>query len=509
MSTPFFHTDCPSCGAPVDVASPTAVTVVCGYCNSMLVLQDGSLNDTGRDSALLEDASPLQIGTTGRFAALGFALIGRIQARYDAGVWNEWYLRFEDGSNGWLAEAGDLYALTRRVSPPESCPEFSRIRAGETTLHYSKNFVASDVRDITLSHAAAQGELPFVLPEQWHNRVADWRCEQHFLTLDYGETPPAAYLGSVVSFESLSLGNLRDRFQIRQAAGRLRGERCANPCPHCGAPVHWAYGLTRKLICPACNSELDTSGKDTVLIAANNMRQAQQKALTLPIGTQGVWRGKAVTVMGAVRYEELDGDDARAALEGYPPEGIVPRGWWFAYLLYEPDGTRFHWLVETPEDGWFESETLAAFPRTDPHGNPQGKPLLYRYGGRVSYAAGAFYWQIRTGDVSLYTDYADGRAKLCAEQSRHELAWSRSTPIRFNREILTAFPSLGKRADQPRDRQNAPSDRLRRGLLGFYALINLPAWLTLLGRGDFGGLFMSAVVSVFVYQALMFGRDDA
>ena len=108
MSEPFFHTGCPSCGAPVQVYSPTAITVVCSYCDSMLVLQDGTLKDTGRDSALLQDFSPIQIGTTGTYNGQGFAVVGRLQAKYDAGVWNEWYVRFDNGENGWLSEAGDI-----------------------------------------------------------------------------------------------------------------------------------------------------------------------------------------------------------------------------------------------------------------------------------------------------------------------------------------------------------------------------------------------------------------
>ena len=76
MSEPFFKTDCPSCGAPVHAHSATAVTLVCGYCNSMLVRQDHTLIDTGRDSALLEDFSPLQIGVRGRFATQSFTLVG-------------------------------------------------------------------------------------------------------------------------------------------------------------------------------------------------------------------------------------------------------------------------------------------------------------------------------------------------------------------------------------------------------------------------------------------------
>ena len=93
--TPFFKTDCPSCGASVEAYSATAVTLVCGHCRSMLVARSGKgrsgyfVSNAGRDSALLEDFSPLQIGTRGVFDDRKFTLIGRLQVHYDVGAWNE------------------------------------------------------------------------------------------------------------------------------------------------------------------------------------------------------------------------------------------------------------------------------------------------------------------------------------------------------------------------------------------------------------------------------------
>ncbi len=234
MSEALFHTSCPSCGAPIHTHSATAVTVVCSYCNSMLVRQDSSLHDTGRDSALLQDFSPLQIGTTGKYANRGFTLIGRLQAQYDAGVWNEWYALFDDGSHGWLSEAGDLYVLLFAVLPPNSIPEFASIHAAETTISHSKRFIASDVRQIVLDQAAVQGELPFVVPNKMHNRVADFRCEEQFMTLDYGSEPPQCFVGRTVALADLSLANTRTDEQIRQSAGSLRGTRAAEQCGNCG-----------------------------------------------------------------------------------------------------------------------------------------------------------------------------------------------------------------------------------------------------------------------------------
>ncbi|MDO5356524.1 MAG: DUF4178 domain-containing protein [Conchiformibius sp.] len=499
-----FHTDCPACGAPVAVRSATAVTVVCGYCNSMLVRQDGSLHDSGRDSALLKDFSPLQIGTTGRFAARGFMLVGRLQVRYDAGVWNEWYARFDDGSSGWLSEAGDLYVFTREVAAPPDAPEFERIRAGETLLKYSKLFIASDVRHITLDKAAAQGELPFRLPENGENRVADWRSENVFLTLDYAQYPPTAFLGKTVHLLELDLQNTRNVEDIRRSAGSLKGTRRNESCPNCGSPVHWQAGLTHTVICPSCGSDLDTSSGKAELMAANTMREAQQQAMTLPLGKTGKIDGQHYTVIGAVRMEELAADDALAVLEGYPNSGVYPRGWWFEYLLYHPQ-QGFKWLVETPEDGWFLSETQHSFPHLNPNGEPQGRRLLYAYGGRVSYAAGAFYWHIRAGDVTYYRDYAAGSGKLCAERSAHELAWSLSLPVAFA-DVAQWFklsPEEGRRYTatiQP----DPPSRTLMWTMIGSYCLINLPAWIMM----DEDSLFISLFISMFIIGFLWRGDED-
>ncbi len=518
MSEPFFRTTCPSCGAPVQVYSPTAITVVCSYCSSMLVLQDNSLNDTGRDSALLQDFSPIQIGTTGTHQGQGFAVVGRLQAKYDAGVWNEWYVQFDNGENGWLAEAGDIHVITRQIATPNNAPAFNEIRAGISTLDYGKTFVASDVREITLSNAAAQGELPFRLPEHYQNRVADWRCENAFLTLDYSETPPQAFLGCTAQLNQLFLQNTRSDDQIRQSAGSLKGTRQSENCPHCGSSIHWLRGITPTVICPSCGSDLDTSEEKAKLIAANEMRQAQQENLPLPIGKTGKIHGNSYTVIGAVRYEELRPDDAHAALYG-SPLSLVPVDWWREYLLYNPS-RGFLWLVETSQNKWSLSETQTEFP---PLGQsaigsaddaqdrvlqgfmPKNAYKLYDYGGRVSYAAGAFYWHIRAGDITYYQDYQQGSNKLSAERTRNELAWSKSTPI-TRQQLATWFTFDGSNAPQySAQMQPDPVSRQMVWLMiGVFILINIPAWLKMDSDNIEFSLVLSAVIVYILYQA---GRD--
>lgn len=504
MSEPLFHTDCPSCGAPISVHSATAVTVVCSYCSSMLVRQDQTLADSGRDSALLQDFSPIQIGTQGHSSGHDFTVIGRLQVRYDAGVWNEWYLRFNDGSAGWLSEAGDLYVLVRAVESVPNIPDFDSVRAGETAFDYrSKHFIAADVREIELAQAAAEGELPFPLPENSSNRVIDWRNEQLFLTTDYAESPPALFVGKTVRLGEMALQNTRDTQTIRAKAGSLKGSRHAENCPNCGGSIAWPQGVASHLICPSCGSDLAVSSGKAQLLAANAMRNAQLQALTIPIGSSAIIKSFRYTVIGAIRREEIDAAAAMDLLDGRH-RAAPPGGWWYEYLLYAPE-RGFLWLVESPEDGFSLAETLNEWPRTDHSLNPHGLQHLYDYGGRVSFAVGAFYWHIRAGDITHYRDYRQGSGKLSAERSYHELAWSQSTPVPYQ-QIQQWFGLKGKNMGYTAKMQpESLSLGTRLTTIGVFLIINLPAWLMINSEDMFDSLLVSAII---IYMLWSFGNSN-
>ena len=65
-----FSASCPACGAPVVFKSPASFHGVCEFCRSTLVRHGGDLENLGRMADLLEDASPIQLGTEGRYRCL-------------------------------------------------------------------------------------------------------------------------------------------------------------------------------------------------------------------------------------------------------------------------------------------------------------------------------------------------------------------------------------------------------------------------------------------------------
>src|SRR3972149_6336641 len=120
---------CPSCAAPAKVRGASAVVAVCAYCQSTLLRDGAGLEDIGKQSGLLEDASLLQLGAEGRHRGVHFGVIGRIQYRYGAGVWSEWYLLFDDRRDGWLSDANGNYVITYLRPPPE-VPAYDSLKIG-------------------------------------------------------------------------------------------------------------------------------------------------------------------------------------------------------------------------------------------------------------------------------------------------------------------------------------------------------------------------------------------
>ena len=146
-------------GAPVQFKSAASVMVVCQFCKTTLLKDADSVSNLGKMSEVLEDYSPLQIGTSGQFGPRSFSLIGRIQLQYADGYWNEWYVLFDDGSNGWLSDASGQYTMTFAQAMDAALPLFEKLVPGHVMTVSGQVYATSDVR--TAQCTAGQGELPF------------------------------------------------------------------------------------------------------------------------------------------------------------------------------------------------------------------------------------------------------------------------------------------------------------------------------------------------------------
>lgn len=416
---------------------------------------------------------------------------------------------FDDGQTGWLSEVGDLYAMTcllaqkRRRGPKN----FKSVKAGSSSLIFNgQTFIASDVRTIHYCNTDAQGELPFNLSRnQATGEVCDWRRGNLFLTLDYSTFPMNSYFGRIVSLDSLKLENKRSDDEIRESAGRLKGEILSENCPHCGAPVHWPGGVTSFLLCQSCGSSLNTT-KDTVaLMEANAQRKEQENLFTLSIGTKGRLNDTEYLIIGAVRFAEI------------PSYNQNQSEYWTEYLLYNTQ-QGFAWLIESGKR-WRLSETLHTWPDFDSSGNPAGEMLIDHYRGQVEAAAGAFYWKVKQGDLFHYKEYSGKKSYgrnviLCSEQSKDEIVWSKSSPVSY-RQMRKAF---GLSFDTKEmlsywlkgDNRNVGSrDNVARIIaMLILIIVNLPAWLSPHLRNPVGiAVSLCALVWIWVSDRYKNDRD--
>lgn len=412
---------CPSCGAPVEFRSHASVMAVCGYCRAAVLKDADSVKDIGKISSVLEDYSPIQIGTAGTYGGRGFSVVGRIQLRYEQGIWNEWFLLFDDGTNSWLGDSSGMYTITtvRESAPP--LPSFHDIQPGWIYQIGAEKFMASERRDAEC--IGGQGELPFRVGDGWRIRVADFRAGSAFLTLDYtdGEIP-VVYNGTAVTLPELKCQLLRDEDTIKASAGKYRARLDALDCPSCGSMINYVPGVTSNLVCPACSSQLDASGPEATVLAAGE--RVERANLTLSLGAKATIAGSSHTIIGAMLRADEEGSE------------------WREYLLYSAKAG-FFWLVETDE-GWFRAGVLANWPAwasldaTSVQLENVNYSKLYDYMATVRYAAGAFNWRVAAGDEVRVYEFEAGQTTLAAELTPLELTWSRSTPVAWD-QIKTWF----------------------------------------------------------------------
>ncbi|MFT3735067.1 MAG: DUF4178 domain-containing protein [Rhodocyclaceae bacterium] len=437
-----YQVACPACGAPVSFRSAASVMAVCSYCQSTLIRDADSVRDIGKMSAVLEDWSRIQIGTSGIFMGLNFSIIGRLQLVYEDGFWNEWHALLDDGSSAWLSDSGGQYVITAASKTQPQLPPFEKLAPGGSLQFEGSHYIAADVR--TAKCTGGQGELPFKAGQGWEARVADFRSGNLFLTLDYSDTTPAAYLGKSVTLEALKCQNLRSNEQILESAGKLPGSVTNLECPSCGAAISSRAGLAQHIVCQVCHAELtpDPASKtrDAYRVVKFNAELEARKT-TLSLGDKAQVQNVSWTLIGLMECHEV-GEDASST--------------WTEYLLHSPD-KGLKWLVESSE-GWDLVEVLDEWPTQLSADSVRSRGLVYTrrytYEGEVTWAAGAFNWRVHIGDRVRIIDYRTGDQTLSAERNNSELTWSYAKRVPAH-AVMRWF---GKKADESAPRRQALSN---------------------------------------------------
>jgi ribosomal protein S27E len=448
--------------------------VVCGACRSTLTRDAEASRRVGRMAEVVEDYSVIQVGTRGISGHRGFRVLGRLQMKYDAGSWNEWYIGFNDGTDGWLSDSAGQYAVTRRNVAPAAGAlllAFDDVRVGEPIKVDDVLHVVSDRRKARC--IGGEGELPLVVGDGWEARVVDARRGSSFVTVDYSDATPVVYSGTASARLTLQADTLRRQDAVEESAGRYRGRVLPLDCPNCAGTVSIAVAMATQVVCPSCGSLLDCTGARAEIVEAQ--RRVARFNTTLALGAQGRFE-VVYTIIGIMRCD-------------VPDDSSEPS--WVEYLLFNPE-KGYQWLVET-RDGWQKVKVCDEWPILTSEGSCiyGGRNWLrtYEYRSRVTQVFGAFHWRVQRGDTGRVTDFVKGNQTLTREQSDDEVVWSQASKV-SETMVLNAFGVPTSTQPKARRRRAAAVDS------GDDELVNIAVMATVI---------LVLLASTITFTALLFG----
>lgn len=205
---------CPQCGAPAPFRG-AAVSLVCEFCDSTIVRTGVDIRLVGKVSALVDNGSPIILGSRGRHRGVPFEVSGRLQVSYSRGTWNEWFISFADGTVGWLVDAQGQYSIVR---PKDGSVVAGRVPA-YPALDVNMVLTIDGIEAVVVdrrgaAYKGAEGILPYEAEPGMVFHAVDLRgFDGEFISLDYGTNPnhanPVPYLGEAIDLADTGLHPLR------------------------------------------------------------------------------------------------------------------------------------------------------------------------------------------------------------------------------------------------------------------------------------------------------------
>jgi hypothetical protein len=407
---------CPACGADIPFQLGSSLVAICGYCH--MAVGRGDLSQLGKVAELIPTGSKLSLGARGKFGGHQVKLVGRVQLKWQEGVWDEWYAAFDDGRWGWIAEAQGRYYLSF-PAPEAKAPPLESLHPGSrVTLPGLGAFVATDFKTAALASAA--GELPEGLTQT--RRTVDLEgADGAFATFDYGDgsSAPEVFAGKQLGHQEQQVTHTEAAAPAPAAKG---GEKLV--CPNCQGPIDVRLpGQTKRVTCAYCRALLDLSTGPLRFVAALDRLKTEPK---IPIGAKGKVRGVDYQVLGYLLR--------RCTVEGVDYD-------WEEYLLHSPGQDAFFWLVDSVGH-WSYVRPISAAAVKDGVMAATFEDKRYRRFSSVTASVvtvlGEFYWEVAAGDSCSATDFIAPPLGLSSEQTDDEITWSQAFYLEPS-EVSAAF----------------------------------------------------------------------
>ncbi len=428
---------CPSCGSQIGFRTERAPFAVCSSCQTMVARKNVDLEAIGKIAECQPDGSPVQVGTQGSYKGKAFEVVGRIQLTYGEGFWNEWFLRYSDGSEGWLGEALGQFFINRQKT---GHPDLTELSLGSLVDFDGDSWVVLDRKNVGVS--SFEGELPYIVSTQGTFLTVDLRNKDgEGLTVDCSDDEPTTYRGDWVPFDALSLTGLNrdENPMIAVPSSEVRPIKCTN----CGAPHEiTGPGRAEMFVCQYCDTAMDVRNPELKVMqsAFRKVKLIAERA-SIPIGTTAKFPKAEYRVIGLLENSTT-------------VQGKTYR--WNDFLLYnhlhgylwlnETNGhyTLFEQLYTVPVKRY----GLNPFKRVV--GDPPNSFVVvdgdkYKHFStanvKVSAVLGEFYWRVKSGEASRAQDYVNPPQMVSASKTSSDITWTRGRYLTKS-DLKEIFPTL-------------------------------------------------------------------
>ncbi|MDH3718036.1 MAG: DUF4178 domain-containing protein [Planctomycetota bacterium] len=444
-------------------------------------------------SVLPQATSKLFVGATGSLLNRHFEILGRVRYGYEAGYWDEWYLRFhDDEGTAWISEDESNFTLESFSDNESLAIDFDSARPGDS-ITIGQTVFHLDEKGTAVCEGA-EGQLPFVVEPGEATPFLDLSTSDAFATVEFdGDEGMRVFRGRRLDPDELALDYTAEEMGV--AVGGLAVERAADAggkqrlvrdteralslnCYGCGAPLELPADATdtvtcqfceatvdlslqpvgcascganlsvhggeqaKTMVCSHCHAQLELSqGRSTVL---GSLVGRDRPKSPLKIGQTCNFRGQQYRLVGHLFYRQRD-------------EGLTYV--WHEYMLHNKEHG-YRWLeLENGHWNWVEELTdrptnirpmSARFKQKFRFRDRTWKVFEVSRGQtHVDWVEGELPWVAQVGDVISFMDAVSPPYVLSAEWTPNEMEWYQGEYISRD-EIAKAFHMPAGKVSHPR-----------------------------------------------------------
>jgi hypothetical protein len=200
---------CPSCGAEHELLDPSTISLVCDYCDNVIVWDEQGMKLSGKQSRLSEGFSRLYRGAMGSIQGKRFQILGRVRYSFGRGFWDEWYLMLDTGAGVWITEDNHELSLQAVLETGTQFGHYSNYNVGEDLKIEDEGFRIQEIGQAIC--LGIEGALPKdVSPDERYPYVdgASFNGQKTF-GLEYDGPnegmPPSLFVGSWLVAQDITL----------------------------------------------------------------------------------------------------------------------------------------------------------------------------------------------------------------------------------------------------------------------------------------------------------------